>query len=717
MLLLPGCMSVCKGAQDTAPDCDEHTLALWHLDETVGGATPDATSHKHDGRLRGPVLTKNGRFGRALMFDGKDDYVDCGRGAGLDLGVGDFTVEAWFQTTNRTVPYGCIVGLYGTADVWLAVTKDGGIRFGFRDAEGNANEQQQTGRGLKLNDGRYHHVAGVRAGNRNVIYVDGEFLASSVVDGVGSVSSDAPWLIGSLSGEDWPFRGVIDEVRISGISRAPRPLWQGFLPGNNLENCRVNLPLYFYFSTPMDTSRTSPVAVFDVTEGRLFKHWKGRYPGDQSCFEISLTRPLLFGHQYRVDFALGKEQFQSSAGVPFDPFGPAPLHFRTHRKGEPPRPLYVRLRNDNSHVTAEGMESMLANGLDLIELNLVRIKDGWISNHLQRPDGIRTKVNVIIPGRSVPDGRAGDIEGFRSIQTEPFDTPYRTYASIDYVDVTDGRIDRIPHWRELLQVIQRWDRPIHLQIDAPNATRGDFEQLFLKTRLDLSNVHSWHGDAASSKLVPLSKSLESDKYLFYPPKGTGVGAGFTPEDRAFPNGMTPFVIRQAHDHGQCTWLYSRVTRPVVTMAARLGIQYLCDDGLAYRGSPLSRQTLYELNDYNGNKPPEIESVTTGGKPLADQSGISRTPEIILCFTDTMELRSVNRNSVTLQPDGRPDEERVPLCFDADADFISFTIRPRKDLAADTQYVLRIGGPSTKEPVDLAGVSLRRFRQTTFTTEE
>ncbi len=715
LLLILGGVSICTGAQDAAPEADEHTLALWRLNEARNGATPDATTHRHDGRLHGPKLTTRGRFGKALMFDGKDDYVDCGPGP--DLGAGDFTVEAWFKTTNQDSPYGCIVGLYGSADLWLAVTKHGAVRFGFRDTEGNINEQQEIGSGLNLNDGRYHHFAGVRAGSRNLIYVDGKLLASHVVEGVGSLTSDASWMIGSLTKADWPFAGVIDEVRISRVARVPRPQWQGFLPGNGLEDCRVDLPLYLYFSMPMDASRRSPVSIFDVTEGSPFEHWEGRYPGDHSCFEIKLRKPLHHGHQYRIDFSRGREQFQSSAGAPFDPSHLPPLQFRTHEKGTPPRPLYVRFRNDNTHVTVEGMERMLAHGMDLIEFNLVYIKDGWISNHLERPDGVKRKVNVLMPGRTVPEGKKGDREGFRRIKTEPFDTLYETYASIDYVDVDDGKIDRIPRWEELLEVIQRWDRPIHLQIEGPGATREDFVRLFRESGLDLARVHSWHSDGATRNNLPLSKSRETRSYLFYPPKGRGMAEGFTAEDERFPNGMTPFVIRQAHERGRCTWLYSRVTRPAVTMAARLGIQYMCENNLAYKGDLSSRQTLYELNDYDGNRPPAVQSVTVDDQPLARRSGISRTPRIALRFTDTMESRSVNYRSVTLHPVGSSGEQSVPLHFDAHADFRSFGIRPQKELSAGTEYRLRIGGSSTREPVDLAGLSLASSWQTTFTTEQ
>ena len=82
----------------------------------------------------------------------------------------------------------------------------------------------------------------------------------------------------------------------------------------------------------------------------------------------------------------------------------------------------------------------------------------------------------------------------------------------------------------------------------------------------------------------------------------------------------------------------------------------------------------------------------------------------------MELRSVNYDSVILQSAGGRDDPRVALHFDAQADFKSFKVKPQTRLSPNTEYRLRIGGRSTTEPVDLAGLSLATVWQVTFTTE-
>ena len=495
---------------------------------------------------------------------------------------------------------------------------------------------------------------------------------------------------------------------------AAAPRWEGFLPGADLKDCRVNLPLYLYFSEPMDASRERPVAIIDTKSGKPFEDWEGRYPGDQSCFEINLKRPLSHGRTYRIDFTAGDKQFRSVDGELFDLTTAGRLSFSTHSSETPPRPLYVRLRNDNTHVSVAGMHQMLAHGMDLIELNCVHIKDGWISNHLVRPHNAGTKVNVINPGTSIPEGKDGDYPAFKRITTEPPDTTYATYAAVDYIDTTDGKIDPLPRFEDVLKVIQQWDRPIHLQIEAPKATTEDFEELFRNTGLDVSKIHSWHSDGAARPNVPLSKERESRTCLFYPPHGKGLGDGFTPDKADFPNGMTPRLIAQAHADGKTSWLYSYVTKPNVVMAARLGVQYMCDNDLAYEGKRLSRIAMYELNDYNGNQPPRVIDLTIDGKQVDGRSDVPAVPGMVLRFTDMMELRSVNFETVTLHNVTAADRKQIPLFIEAEEDFQAFRVRPQEPLKESARYVLSIGGRPEHGPFDLGGMPVSRKWQATFT---
>ena len=56
---------------------DPSLIGWWKLDEGAGTVTTDSSGNGHDGSLvSGPVWTA-GVSGRALQFDGIDDYVLC----------------------------------------------------------------------------------------------------------------------------------------------------------------------------------------------------------------------------------------------------------------------------------------------------------------------------------------------------------------------------------------------------------------------------------------------------------------------------------------------------------------------------------------------------------------------------------------------------------------------------------------------------------------
>ena len=61
---------------------DEGLVGCWTFDEGQGQVLHDASGRGNDGQIRGAAWVKSGS-GHALLFDGVDDYVDCGSGASL----------------------------------------------------------------------------------------------------------------------------------------------------------------------------------------------------------------------------------------------------------------------------------------------------------------------------------------------------------------------------------------------------------------------------------------------------------------------------------------------------------------------------------------------------------------------------------------------------------------------------------------------------------
>jgi len=87
---------------------DDNFAGVWHLsqDPTGGaGCIKDSTGNNNDGTPQGSMTSDDlvdGKVGKALNFDGSDDYIDCGNDASITGVTNNFTMELWArpQTTH-----------------------------------------------------------------------------------------------------------------------------------------------------------------------------------------------------------------------------------------------------------------------------------------------------------------------------------------------------------------------------------------------------------------------------------------------------------------------------------------------------------------------------------------------------------------------------------------------------------------------------------------
>ncbi len=70
-------------------------IGLWLLDEGTGKTAKDSSGNDNNGALMGGPEWVQGRSGKALRFDGKDDVVDFGKSSALQPDTG--TIHIWFK--------------------------------------------------------------------------------------------------------------------------------------------------------------------------------------------------------------------------------------------------------------------------------------------------------------------------------------------------------------------------------------------------------------------------------------------------------------------------------------------------------------------------------------------------------------------------------------------------------------------------------------------
>ena len=185
-------------------------VGSWHLDESSGNIAYDSSGQGNNGTIYGATWT-DGKFGKALDFDGVDDYIEIIHDGSLYVWQGNSpaTFEAWVKPLFDIPPSNIRSALQfkdsaGTGRTILYIHKSGNFYSHFGGAGLDS--------GVSAVKGQFTHV---------ILRYDGSVL-KFFIDGVGAGADSrnvdegavGAFLLGThKSLADW-WQGVIDEVRI-----------------------------------------------------------------------------------------------------------------------------------------------------------------------------------------------------------------------------------------------------------------------------------------------------------------------------------------------------------------------------------------------------------------------------------------------------------------------------------------------------------------------
>lgn len=194
-------------------------VGYWNFDEGFGTTAGDSSGHDNTGTLyNGPVWV-DGKVGKALSFDGADDYVQTPQSNSLDV-TGQVTVEAWIFPRAYVDDTGCDSHIISRCDYSgghlyvLGTFSNGKVSFSVNPYP-DAHPSAVT---LPLN--AWAHLAMTYDGSYVRLYINGEFDSSYSQSG--PIYTTSNWLaIGCKPTGPWGgagtyayFNGMIDEVRI-----------------------------------------------------------------------------------------------------------------------------------------------------------------------------------------------------------------------------------------------------------------------------------------------------------------------------------------------------------------------------------------------------------------------------------------------------------------------------------------------------------------------
>jgi hypothetical protein len=181
--------------------------AAYGFEETSGTTVIDE-SGGNNGTISGATRTTSGRFGRALTFDGFNDWVTVAHDAAMNPGAA-FTLEAWVNPTSISGSR-LVAGKERTSGLAYGLYSRGGLSTPM--ARLFTSSDQTSSGPSQLPRNAWSHLAMTRGASTMRLYVNGVEVASRSV-GSTLASSTGPFRIGgTTTASNW-FRGRIDEIR------------------------------------------------------------------------------------------------------------------------------------------------------------------------------------------------------------------------------------------------------------------------------------------------------------------------------------------------------------------------------------------------------------------------------------------------------------------------------------------------------------------------
>ena len=182
-------------------------VLILHFDEGSGTIAKDESGHGNDGTIYGATWV-DGKYGKALRFDGVDDYVDCGNDASLDA-TGEITVEAWVKFASTANSYYAVLDKRGGTGIYEFYWKKSDTTMRF-----NLGGTSTTFTPLL---GQWYHIAAsgiVGQSGQGKIYINGVDVTSDP-GGIPPSVTGGSFTIGAYgSGSGEFFNGIIDEVKV-----------------------------------------------------------------------------------------------------------------------------------------------------------------------------------------------------------------------------------------------------------------------------------------------------------------------------------------------------------------------------------------------------------------------------------------------------------------------------------------------------------------------
>jgi len=202
-------------AQSSAKIDPETCVGAWFFDDGKGDTARDLSGKGNDGLLISKPKWVEGKFGRALEFDGSN-YVEVPHADSLTM-TNEITVAFWFRTDKKMPAFGdrqAVVGKH-YLEYEVGIYPNGGVHTYTSNGAGGYDEGINVSKGggdwtLK----EWYHLAWTLDGKHEIVYVNGINIGEFNKPNEGTRPGPHTLDIGRRQGGSLPFEGVVDEVAV-----------------------------------------------------------------------------------------------------------------------------------------------------------------------------------------------------------------------------------------------------------------------------------------------------------------------------------------------------------------------------------------------------------------------------------------------------------------------------------------------------------------------
>ena len=191
------------------PSVNDGLVAAYNFEENGNLIVADASGKGNHGTIREAARTDLGRYGKALLFDGINDWVTVNDSASLDLSSG-YTLEAWVKPSS--LGYRSLIAKedVGSYTYCLLSSDTGNLPAALAD-NGTSKILVRGNSVLPLN--QWSHLTATYNGSQLRIYVNGVQVSSQAQTGLIKKTNGVLRIGGNNIWGEY-FKGTLDDLRI-----------------------------------------------------------------------------------------------------------------------------------------------------------------------------------------------------------------------------------------------------------------------------------------------------------------------------------------------------------------------------------------------------------------------------------------------------------------------------------------------------------------------